>query len=163
VGGRAGQARRLPGGSRAVRGGRDRRLRCRVLPPAAGGQAAVRRRGGGCRVSGQRGPGHRPGNRHPLTQGTPFRGAAALGEAAGAGGQGPDAGAHADGDRGPHRVLGGVVATLRPTLGQRPSSATPPEGSHYRKPSACPSRSPPIGSAVWSTEPKVRWQSSSSR
>jgi hypothetical protein len=39
-------------------------------------------------------------------------------EAAGAGGQGPDAGAHPDGDRGPHRVLGGLVATLRPTLGQ---------------------------------------------
>nr|WTB28408.1 hypothetical protein OG781_01405 [Streptomyces sp. NBC_00830]WTB35674.1 hypothetical protein OG781_45175 [Streptomyces sp. NBC_00830] len=50
------------------------------------------------------------------------RGTAALGEAAGAGGQGPDAGAHPDGDRGPYRVLGGMVATLRPALGQRPET-----------------------------------------
>ncbi|MFM9442494.1 Tn3 family transposase [Streptomyces acidiscabies] len=91
------------------------------------------RRGGGCRVPGRRGPGHRPGDRHPVTEAAPFRGTAAFGEAAGAGGQGPDAGAHAEGDRGPYRVLGGVVAPLRSALGQRPEARRPvrPVRAHH--------------------------------
>ncbi|MFE5594955.1 Tn3 family transposase [Streptomyces sp. NPDC056549] len=40
-------------------------------------------------------------------------------------GQGPDAGAHAEGDRGPHRILGGLVAPLRSALGQRPEAKEP--------------------------------------
>ncbi|MFC9647389.1 hypothetical protein [Streptomyces sp. NPDC056937] len=79
---RAGKAGRLPGGGRPRRGGRDGRIRRRILPQAAGGQAAGRRRGGGRRLPGQRGPGHRPGDRHPLAQAAPLEGPAAICEAA---------------------------------------------------------------------------------
>ncbi|MEU2389627.1 DUF4158 domain-containing protein [Streptomyces sp. NPDC007369] len=49
----------------------------------------------------------------------PLGGTAALGEAPGARGQGPDAGALAHGDRGPDCVLGGLVAALRTGVRQR--------------------------------------------
>ncbi|MEV8569662.1 hypothetical protein AB0436_29535 [Streptomyces sp. NPDC051322] len=57
-----------------------------------------------------------------------FRGAAALGEAVGAGGQGPGAGAHADGDRGPYRVLG--VALLRCAYRRKITRPGTLSGSH---------------------------------
>ena len=71
LGGGAGQAGRLPGGGRALRAGRDRRVRRSVFPPAAGGQAPCRRRDGGRRIPGQRGPGHRPGDGHPVAEAAP--------------------------------------------------------------------------------------------
>ncbi|MFE3326764.1 hypothetical protein [Streptomyces sp. NPDC059176] len=95
------------------------RIRRGLLPPAASGQAHRGCRGGGRRVPGQRGPGHRSGDRHPVAEAAPLGGTAALGEAPGAGDQGPDAGAVPHGDRGPDRVLGGLVATLRPGVRQR--------------------------------------------
>ncbi|WP_367134058.1 MULTISPECIES: DUF4158 domain-containing protein [Streptomyces] len=69
LGGRPGDAGVLPGGGRPCRGGRERRVRRDVLPPAAGGQAAGCRRSGRCRVPGERRAGHRPGDGHPVTEG----------------------------------------------------------------------------------------------
>ncbi len=105
----------------------DTRPQPSTPPPSAGSwrTGCVRRRGGGRRIPGHREPDHRSRHRHPVAQTAPVGGTAALSEASGAGDQGADAGAHADRDLRTDRVLGGVVAQLRPALGQRPQTPGP--------------------------------------
>ncbi|WP_225845179.1 DUF4158 domain-containing protein [Streptomyces sp. HPF1205] len=71
LGGCPGDLGVLPGGGRPRRVGRECHVRREVLSPAAGGQAARRRRRSGCRVSGERRPGHRSGDGHPVAEGVP--------------------------------------------------------------------------------------------